>query len=190
VLDIDGTLWFLALDNALVNNDGYWIRASDYSIFRDEQGKFHIIPHDTNETFNQMPVSDRQAGALGRGGPGFGRGGVRGGGGPGLGDGEVPVAAPAGAREQTRAAEVGRPASSFDPLCWFERRSKPLRSRLLAVPALRARYLAHVRTIAEEWLDWKQAQTRRRSISFVDREGGRGRYPQIDFVCGLPEGRG
>ena len=33
---------------------------------------------------------------------------------------------------------------------------KPLRSRLLAVPALRARYLDHVRTIAEEWLDWNK----------------------------------
>ena len=31
ILDIDGALWFLALDNALVNGDGYWTRASDYS---------------------------------------------------------------------------------------------------------------------------------------------------------------
>jgi hypothetical protein len=30
----------------------------------------------------------------------------------------------------------------------------PVISRLLSVPALRARYLAHVRTIANEWLDW------------------------------------
>ena len=44
ILDIDGALWFLAIDNALVNNDGYWVRASDYSIFRDQKGKFHIIP--------------------------------------------------------------------------------------------------------------------------------------------------
>jgi hypothetical protein len=51
ILDIDEALWFLALDNALVNNDGYWVRASDYSLFRDHKGKFHIIPHDANETF-------------------------------------------------------------------------------------------------------------------------------------------
>ena len=44
MLDIDGTLWFLALDNALINNDGYWTRSSDYNICRDEHGKFHIIP--------------------------------------------------------------------------------------------------------------------------------------------------
>ncbi len=27
--DIDGALKFLALENALINNNGYWIRASD-----------------------------------------------------------------------------------------------------------------------------------------------------------------
>ena len=34
--------------------------------------------------------------------------------------------------------------------------SKPLRSRLLAVPALRARYLTYVRDIATKWLDWNR----------------------------------
>ena len=33
-------------------------------------------------------------------------------------------------------------------------KSKPLRSRLLAVPSLKAKYLAHVQQIAEESLDW------------------------------------
>lgn len=51
ILDIDSVLWFLALDVALVNNDGYWIRSSDYNIFLDEKGKFRIIPHDMNEAF-------------------------------------------------------------------------------------------------------------------------------------------
>jgi spore coat protein CotH len=63
MLDIDAALWFLALDNALINCDGYWIRASDYSLFCDENGRFHIIPHDMNEAF-QAPM-----------GPGMGRGG-------------------------------------------------------------------------------------------------------------------
>jgi hypothetical protein len=74
LLDIDGALKFLALDIALINNDGYWIRASDYNLYRDEQGKFHVFPHDANETF-AMP-----------GGPGFGggRGGGPGGFGPGM----------------------------------------------------------------------------------------------------------
>ena len=34
---------------ALVNSDGYWTRASDYSIYQDEKGRFHVIPHDMNE---------------------------------------------------------------------------------------------------------------------------------------------
>ena len=63
ILDIDGALKFLALDNALINNDGYWIRTSDYSLYQDEKGRFHVLPSDSNETF-VMP-----------GGPGFGGGG-------------------------------------------------------------------------------------------------------------------
>jgi len=34
--------------------------------------------------------------------------------------------------------------------------TKPLRSRLLAVPEYRARYLGYVREIAEKWLDWER----------------------------------
>lgn len=51
ILDIDGTLKYLALDNVMINTDGYWTRASDYNLYRDPAGKFHIIPHDVNETF-------------------------------------------------------------------------------------------------------------------------------------------
>jgi len=36
--------------------------------------------------------------------------------------------------------------------------TKPLRSKLLAVPALKTRYLQHVRTIAETWLDWSKLE--------------------------------
>ena len=51
VLDVDGALKFLALENVLINSDGYWIRSSDYNLCQDETGRFHILPHDTNETF-------------------------------------------------------------------------------------------------------------------------------------------
>lgn len=51
LLDIEGTLKFLALQNVLINGDGYWTRASDYNLYLDEQGRFHIIPHDDNEDF-------------------------------------------------------------------------------------------------------------------------------------------
>ena len=43
---------------------------------------------------------------------------------------------------------------TLDPLIGLEDQAKPLRSRLLAVPALRAKYLSYVRTIAEKSLDW------------------------------------
>lgn len=52
ILDVDGLLWFLAIDVAVINSDGYWTRASDYSIYLDPKGKFHIIPHDMNECFH------------------------------------------------------------------------------------------------------------------------------------------
>lgn len=138
ILDVDGALRFLALDNALINNDGYWIRTSDYSIYRDEKGRFHILPQDANETFVRP------------GGPGFGRRprGADGGptpGGPGAGPGPGP----------------GRGGSAIqgvelDPLVAASDASKPLISKLLAVPSLRARYLAYVRQIAERHLDWNQ----------------------------------
>ncbi len=161
MLDIDEALWFLALDNALINCDGYWIRASDYAVYRDEQGVFHIIPHDMNEAF-QPPMGP------GKGGPGggmFGFGGGPGGGRPGEGrptgegrpDGEGRPP-----REGGRPGE-GRPGgggprgggnADLDPLVGLSDTSKPLRSRLLAVPSLKAKYLAHVKQIAEESLDW------------------------------------
>jgi hypothetical protein len=44
---------------------------------------------------------------------------------------------------------------TLDPLVGLTASRMPLRSKLLAVPALRAKYLANVRTIAEKSLDWK-----------------------------------
>ena len=61
ILNVEGALWFLAVDVALANSDGYWTRASDYSIYQDTDGKFHILPHDMNEAFKM---------GRGRGGPG------------------------------------------------------------------------------------------------------------------------
>jgi hypothetical protein len=113
LLNIDGALKFLALENVFINNDGYWIRSSDYSIYQDEQGRFHLVPHDVNETFGQP------------GGPGM-RGGP-----------------------SIKGVEL-------DPLKGIDDADKPLLSKLLAVPALRARYLGYVRDIAEKWLDWKK----------------------------------
>ena len=85
VLDIDGALWFLAADVALINSDGYWTRASDYNIYKDPSGVFHILPHDMNESFR--PTRGGR-GPGGPGGPGGGPGGPRfGPGGPEFGPG-------------------------------------------------------------------------------------------------------
>jgi hypothetical protein len=109
MLNIDRVLWFLALENVFINSDGYWIRSSDYNLYQDIHGRFHLVPHDSNETFNRPE------------GPGGG----------------------------------GRVSGiELDPLHGSDDPGKPLLSRLLAAPHLKARYLHHVRTIAQEWLDW------------------------------------
>ncbi|MBN4075050.1 MAG: hypothetical protein COA71_02900 [SAR86 cluster bacterium] len=58
---------------------------------------------------------------------------------------------------EVMSAEGGRRSGNnlrLDPLVGLNDATKPLRSRLLAVPALRERYLAYVRDIAENWMDW------------------------------------
>ena len=186
VLDIDETLWFLALDCSLVNSDGYWTRASDYSIYQDESRKFHLVPHDMNEAFH---------GAMG-GGPGGGPGGRGGRGGPGGGGergrpreegappGDEPRRGPPG--EEGPRPEgpgffdflgfggpggpggpggfgpggFGGPGGmneggvDLDPLIGLENPRMPLRSKLLAVPELKEKYLQCVRAIAEHSLTW------------------------------------
>ena len=110
VLDIDEALWFLALENVFTDNDGYISRGSDYALYEDPDGQFHLIPHDSNETFR-----------------------FAGGGGPNS-FGDQPM---------------------LDPLMHADSDERPLIQKLMAVPHLRERYLAHIRTITNEWLDWK-----------------------------------
>ncbi len=156
LLDIDGALHFLALDNSLMNEDGYWTRASDYYIYRDTKGKFHVLPHDTNEAM--LP----SAGGGGPGGPGGrgGRGGPRGGGpqfggGPG---GPGPGGPPQGGRGGPGGGGPGGgggvEAVTLSPLVNEGNANRPLASKLLAVPALKAKYLSYVREIAEKDLNW------------------------------------
>jgi hypothetical protein len=44
---------------------------------------------------------------------------------------------------------------AVDPLVGLDDPTKPVRSKFLAVPALRERYLDYVHDIAERWMDWK-----------------------------------
>ena len=150
ILDVDGALRFLAVEVALVNSDGYWTRASDYNIYQDDKGVFHVIPHDVNE-------------GLGNGGGG-GRGGFGGfgGGGP-----------------------------TLDPLVAINDPSKPLRSKLLAVPALRERYLGYVKDIADRHLDWAVMGPRARQFQALIAEhvkaDTRKLYPTDAFTSGVAD---
>jgi len=160
LLDIDATLKFLAVDVALVNSDGYWTRGSDYSIYQDVKGQFHVIPHDMNEALiNEGGRGGRGPGGFGGpGGPGgpppdFGRGFPPGGPPPGGGPpgGFPPDMGPRGGRGF---GPGGGP--DLDPLVGLNDPRRALRSKLLAVPALRARYMGYVRDIAQRWLDWNK----------------------------------
>ncbi|MEO8369075.1 MAG: CotH kinase family protein, partial [Candidatus Solibacter sp.] len=53
-----------AVDKVLINNDGYWVRSSDYSLYQDAKGRFHVIPQDANETLREVEMM----GGRGRGG--------------------------------------------------------------------------------------------------------------------------
>jgi hypothetical protein len=79
----------------------------------------------------------------GRGGPG-GPGGFAGRGGPGGGGPGGP-----GGGMQIKGVEL-------DPLAMANDPNKPLISKLLAVPALREKYLGYVKQVAEKWLDWEK----------------------------------
>ena len=114
VFNIDRALWFLALENVFIDNDGYFSRASDYALYQDPMGRFHLLPHDSNETFR-----------------------FAGGGGP---------------NSWQTEGQMLSPVSQENDMM------RPVISRLLAIPHLRARYLAHLRTIANEWLDWDVLQ--------------------------------
>ena len=237
IIDVDSLLWFLALDVALINNDGYWVRSSDYTLYLDGKNKFHIIPHDMNESFRaaggpgfggpggpggpggmfrfpppgevlppplqeMLQLTDEQRKKLAdlqkevdeklnrlmseeqrkqfkemkEGGPGgFGPpggpsgfpggppGGPPGGfpGGPGGGPpggfpGGPPGGQPGGPGGFPGGMAGGGRGVELDPLVGLNDASKPLRSKVLAVPALREKYLANVRKLAAESLDWKK----------------------------------
>lgn len=107
LLDIDGTLKLLALENAWINRDGSWSRWGGYNLFRDEAGRFHLIPLEINEPFWTSPNLP-------------GNGGVEG----------------------------------IEPLQGADNPARPLLSKLLAAPGLRAKFAGFEREIAAKSLDW------------------------------------
>jgi hypothetical protein len=168
-LDVDAALWFLAMDFALGDDDGYFSRASDYLLLRDTKGRFHPIPRDNNEILLGARGGGRGPGGPGGqggfGGPdGFGPGGPPPDGGPGglPPEGQRPDGARPGAPGGQgpggpggRGGRGGGPGggpgggTATTPLQGAARTDRPLLHKLLAVPQWRARYLANLRAIAD-----------------------------------------
>jgi len=165
ILDIDSVLWFLAIDNATINDDGYWTRSSDFNLYRDPKGKFHLIAHDTNETFTPAGAK----GGFGKGGKdgfdkgpkdGFGKGpkdGFGKGGKDGFGKGGKDGFGKGGKDGFGKDMKGGGGSGGYglDPLVDLENTRTPLLSKLLAVPNLKVKYLKNIHTIANNDFDWK-----------------------------------
>lgn len=168
-LDVDAALWFLAMDFALGDDDGYYSRASDYLLYRDTKGRFHPIPRDNNEILLGARGGPGGRGGMGPGGPGA----------PGVGGPPPDFGGPGGPppREGNRPGEPGPQGpggpppfgqgpggqgpggrggrggpgggTATTPLEGAARADRPLLHKLLAVPQWRARYLANLRAIAD-----------------------------------------
>ena len=144
ILDIDGALWFLALDSALLDPAGYQRLGSDYLMHEDKYGRFHLIPYDTNEILRSKALNGGPLGAL--------------------------------------------LASPFEQI---DNPARPLIKRLLAVPAWRARYLHHLRTITQEWLGGTRlARLSREHLALVGREvqlDSKRLYGHEEFIAELTD---
>jgi spore coat protein CotH len=52
VFAVDRWLWFLAIENILVDDDSYWNKGADYAFYYEpESGRIHPVEHDGNESF-------------------------------------------------------------------------------------------------------------------------------------------
>ena len=156
LLNIDQVLWQLAISNVFMDDDGYIHKGGDYAIYQDVNGRFHLVPHDNNESF--------RFGREGRGGPG--------GGGPGgwsWGNLENGMASPVAHEDNT---------------------ARPLIHRLLSNPEWRARYLAYVRTVADNWLDWEVlgpiVKEYQELIDAEVQQDDKKLYDYQDFTTGTP----
>jgi len=57
-LDIDSALRFLALQTALINQDGYGGATGGYGLYLAEDGRFHLVPLDAEASFRLVEVSE------------------------------------------------------------------------------------------------------------------------------------
>ena len=137
VFNVDRALWQLALSNVFMDDDSYIHKGGDFSIYQDVNRRFHLISHDNNETFR------------------FGRERRGGGGGPT--NVNRPTSTPA------RRPGGGGPGNwswgeltsgMVSPTTHIDNDTRPAISRLLNIPEWKARYIAHVNTVVDEWLNW------------------------------------
>ncbi|MDE2641864.1 MAG: CotH kinase family protein [Verrucomicrobiota bacterium] len=49
--DLDSAMWSLALE-CVFQDEGYFTRGSDYNLYLDPEGRFHLLQHDGNEVMN------------------------------------------------------------------------------------------------------------------------------------------
>ena len=167
VLDIDAALWFLAIDAALLDGDGYQSRASDFLLWEGPDHRFRPLPYDSNEILGAGMRGMRggpggQAGPPEQGGPG--RRGGNGDAPPGgrdvgpLEDGSAPPGSERrgqrGGRGGGPGGMMGAPSPTSSPLALADQQARPL-GRLLLVPRWRAAYLAHLRAISTQALEWE-----------------------------------
>ena len=152
LLNIDQVLWQLAVSNVFMDDDGYIHKGGDYSIYQDVNGRFHLIPHDNNESLRFARE--------GRGGPGGGW------------------------------SWGGLENGMVSPIAHEDNAARPLISRLLSTPEWRARYLAHVRTVADEWLNWEVLEPIIKEYqALIDtevRQDDKKLYGYQEFATGVP----
>ncbi len=125
ILNIDRTLWQLAVSNVFMDDDSYIHKGGDFSIYQDVNQRFHLISHDNNETFRFG--AERRGGGPGGRGPG------------GWSWGELST-------------------GMVSPVTHAENTMRPVISRLLGIPEWKARYIAHMKTVVNEWLNWEMME--------------------------------
>ena len=62
-LDIDNALRFLALQNVLINQDGYGATTGGYGLYLAKDGRFHFIPENAERSLRLVEESDYERGA-------------------------------------------------------------------------------------------------------------------------------
>ncbi len=124
VLDVDQTLWMLALNNIMVNLDSYNGSLShNYYLWFDTTGVAHPLIWDLNMSFGGWRRNF--------------------------------------SFEEMKDDEL----IQYQPLAEFDNPKRPLISKLLKVPLYRKLYIAHCRTITNEWLTNGKLNTRAKEMS-------------------------